>query len=186
MICIDCDTEMTGKPVCLATRSAVRWRVPVIVVSVAVITATIIYFVHQVDLGITIERASNVFLVHNVFAYIAVILIALAWMFGYMDLRRAGYWIVGIGVIAGDRAEIEWFDPRKVDACGSGVEAYGEIDPAATVRTAVINKRAGGMGLISGRKAFQKPMAEGVELRWTYADLGLEPGAPVRVLNPLK
>ena len=31
----------------------------------------------------------------------AVILIALAWMFGYMDLRRAGYWIVGIGVIAG-------------------------------------------------------------------------------------
>ena len=34
-------------------------------------------------------------------ATIAVILIALAWMFGYMDLRRAGYWIVGIGVIAG-------------------------------------------------------------------------------------
>ncbi len=29
MICIDCDTEITGKPVCLATRSAVRWRVPV-------------------------------------------------------------------------------------------------------------------------------------------------------------
>lgn len=29
-------------------------------------------------------------------------------------------------------------------------------------------------------------LAEGVELRWTYADLGLEPGAPVRVLNPLK
>jgi class I fructose-bisphosphate aldolase len=32
------------------------------------------------------------------------------------------------------------------------------------VRTAVINKRAGGAGLITGRKAFQKPMAEGVEL----------------------
>jgi len=32
------------------------------------------------------------------------------------------------------------------------------------VRTAVINKRAGGMGLITGRKAFQKPMAEGVQL----------------------
>ena len=29
MICIDCDTEITGNPVCLATRSAVRWRVPV-------------------------------------------------------------------------------------------------------------------------------------------------------------
>lgn len=40
----------------------------------------------------------------NVFrltATIAVIIIAIAWMFGYMDLRRAGYWIVGIGVIAG-------------------------------------------------------------------------------------
>jgi type IV secretion system protein VirB2 len=35
------------------------------------------------------------------FAIISVILIAIAWMFGYMDLRRAGFWIVGIGVIAG-------------------------------------------------------------------------------------
>ena len=40
----------------------------------------------------------------------------------------------GIGVIAGGRAEIEWFDPRKVDACSPGVEPYQEIDPAATVR----------------------------------------------------
>ena len=37
-------------------------------------------------------------------------------------------------MIAGGRAEIEWFDPRKVDACGPGVEPYQEIDPAATVR----------------------------------------------------
>jgi class I fructose-bisphosphate aldolase len=42
--------------------------------------------------------------------------------------------------------------------------ASGENDLAQAVRTAVINKRAGGTGLISGRKAFQKPMAEGVEL----------------------
>ncbi len=35
---------------------------------------------------------------------------------------------------------------------------------AEAVKTAVINKRAGGMGLISGRKAFQRPMAEGVQL----------------------
>ena len=42
----------------------------------------------------------------------------------------------GIGVIAGGRAEIEWFNPRKVDACGTGVEPYPEIDPAAPVRTA--------------------------------------------------
>ncbi len=42
--------------------------------------------------------------------------------------------------------------------------ASGENDFADAVRTAVINKRAGGTGLISGRKAFQRPMAEGVEL----------------------
>ncbi|MGB5481011.1 MAG: class I fructose-bisphosphate aldolase, partial [Eudoraea sp.] len=40
----------------------------------------------------------------------------------------------------------------------------GDNDLAQAVKTAVINKRAGGMGLISGRKAFQKPMADGVEL----------------------
>ncbi|MFK7844936.1 MAG: fructose-bisphosphate aldolase, partial [Rhodothermales bacterium] len=44
-------------------------------------------------------------------------------------------------------------------------------DLQQAVRTAVINKRAGGMGLISGRKAFQKPMAEGVELLNTIQDI---------------
>jgi len=39
--------------------------------------------------------------IFRLIATIAVILIAIAWMFGYMDLRRAGYWIIGIGVIAG-------------------------------------------------------------------------------------
>ena len=42
--------------------------------------------------------------------------------------------------------------------------ASGKNDLAEAVRTAVINKRAGGMGLISGRKAFQKPMKEGIAL----------------------
>ena len=46
----------------------------------------------------------------------------------------------------------------------SGGASTGTGDLAQAVRTAVINKRAGGMGLISGRKAFQKPMAEGVKL----------------------
>ncbi|MFW5682205.1 MAG: class I fructose-bisphosphate aldolase [Phycisphaeraceae bacterium] len=46
----------------------------------------------------------------------------------------------------------------------SGGASSGESDLAEAVRTAVINKRAGGMGLISGRKAFQRPMNEGVEL----------------------
>jgi len=46
----------------------------------------------------------------------------------------------------------------------SGGESKGASDLADAVRTAVINKRAGGMGLISGRKAFQRPMKEGVEI----------------------
>jgi class I fructose-bisphosphate aldolase len=52
--------------------------------------------------------------------------------------------------------------------------ASGENDMAQAVRTAVINKRAGGMGLISGRKAFQKPMAEGIELLNAIQDVYLD------------
>jgi class I fructose-bisphosphate aldolase len=44
------------------------------------------------------------------------------------------------------------------------------------VRTAVINKRAGGQGLISGRKAFQKPMKDGVALLQAVQDVYLEKG----------
>jgi class I fructose-bisphosphate aldolase len=55
----------------------------------------------------------------------------------------------------------------------------GENDLAQAVRTAVINKRAGGMGLISGRKAFQKPMAQGVELLHAIQDVYLEPGVTI-------
>ncbi len=46
----------------------------------------------------------------------------------------------------------------------SGGASSGSGDFAQAIRTAVINKRAGGMGLISGRKAFQRPMKEGIEL----------------------
>ena len=52
--------------------------------------------------------------------------------------------------------------------------ASGENDLAEAVKTAVINKRAGGMGLISGRKAFQRPMAEGVKLLNAIQDVYLE------------
>ena len=52
--------------------------------------------------------------------------------------------------------------------------ASGENDFAEAVRTAVINKRAGGMGLISGRKAFQRPMAEGVKLLNAIQDVYLD------------
>ena len=50
----------------------------------------------------------------------------------------------------------------------------GQNDLAQAVKTAVINKRAGGMGLISGRKAFQKPMAEGVALLNAIQDVYLD------------
>lgn len=52
--------------------------------------------------------------------------------------------------------------------------ASGENDLAQAVKTAVINKRAGGMGLISGRKAFQKPKDEGIELLHAIQDVYLE------------
>lgn len=53
--------------------------------------------------------------------------------------------------------------------------ASGENDLQQAVLTAVINKRAGGMGLISGRKAFQKPMGEGIELLNAIQDVYLTP-----------
>ena len=52
--------------------------------------------------------------------------------------------------------------------------ASGENDFAEAAKTAVINKRAGGMGLISGRKAFQRPMEEGVKLLNTIQDVYLD------------
>ncbi len=60
--------------------------------------------------------------------------------------------------------------------CGlinSGGESKGTGDLAAAVRTAVINKRGGGTGLISGRKAFQRPTDEGVELLNSIQDVYL-------------
>jgi class I fructose-bisphosphate aldolase len=55
----------------------------------------------------------------------------------------------------------------------SGGESHGAADLKEAVRTAVINKRAGGMGLISGRKSFQRPMKEGVELLHAIQDVYL-------------
>ena len=56
----------------------------------------------------------------------------------------------------------------------SGGASSGESDLADAVRTAVINKRAGGTGLISGRKAFQKPMNEGVNILQAIQDVYLD------------
>lgn len=61
----------------------------------------------------------------------------------------------------------------RIGLINSGGESSGASDLADAVTTAVINKRAGGMGLISGRKAFQRPMAEGIELLNAIQDVYL-------------
>ncbi len=61
----------------------------------------------------------------------------------------------------------------RVGLINSGGESKGASDLAEAVTTAVINKRAGGHGLISGRKAFQKPMKEGIELLNSIQDVYL-------------
>jgi len=61
----------------------------------------------------------------------------------------------------------------------SGGESKGAGDLEAAVITAVVNKRAGGMGLISGRKAFQRPMGEGVAILNAIQDVYLDPGVTV-------
>ena len=62
----------------------------------------------------------------------------------------------------------------RMGLINSGGESKGATDLAEAVTTAVINKRAGGQGLISGRKAFQKPMNEGVALLNAIQDVYLE------------
>jgi fructose-bisphosphate aldolase, class I len=61
----------------------------------------------------------------------------------------------------------------RVSLINSGGASSGEGDLAEAVRTAVINKRGGGAGLISGRKAFQRPMAEGAALLQAIQDVYL-------------
>ena len=62
----------------------------------------------------------------------------------------------------------------RVGLINSGGASSGESDLQEAVKTAVINKRAGGMGLISGRKAFQRPLSEGVELLNAIQDVYLD------------
>ncbi|MBJ7882570.1 class I fructose-bisphosphate aldolase [Gelidibacter salicanalis] len=62
----------------------------------------------------------------------------------------------------------------KIGLINSGGGSKGESDLTEAVTTAVINKRAGGSGLIMGRKAFQKPFSEGIELLQTVQKIYLE------------
>jgi class I fructose-bisphosphate aldolase len=62
----------------------------------------------------------------------------------------------------------------RIGLINSGGESKGANDLAAAVRTAVINKRAGGTGLILGRKAFQRPINEGAALVKAVQDVYLD------------
>ncbi|WP_367321709.1 class I fructose-bisphosphate aldolase [Streptomyces sp. HUAS ZL42] len=62
----------------------------------------------------------------------------------------------------------------RVGLINSGGASSGQGDLAQAVRTAVINKRAGGTGLITGRKAFQRPTGEGIELLHAVQDVYLD------------
>ncbi|MFF4550144.1 class I fructose-bisphosphate aldolase [Streptomyces sp. NPDC001435] len=67
----------------------------------------------------------------------------------------------------------------RVGLINSGGASAGQGDLAQAVRTAVINKRAGGTGLITGRKAFQRPTAEGIELLHAVQDVYLDESVTV-------
>ena len=67
----------------------------------------------------------------------------------------------------------------RIPLINSGGESTGASDLADAVHTAVINKRAGGMGLISGRKAFQRPMKDGVKLLNAVQDVYLDKSVTV-------
>ena len=87
---------------------------------------------------------------------------------------------------SGGRAAVAGLIAAATAGCGQVANGYmgraglinsggasGKNDLAEGVMTAVINKRAGGMGLISGRKAFQRPMPEGAKLLQTIQDVYL-------------
>ena len=63
----------------------------------------------------------------------------------------------------------------RIGLINSGGESLGEGDLEAAIKTAIVNKRAGGQGLISGRKAFQRPFGEGVKLLNAIQDVYLDP-----------
>jgi len=67
----------------------------------------------------------------------------------------------------------------RIGLINSGGESKGDGDLAAAIRTAVINKRAGGMGLIVGRKSFSRPMSEGAALIKAIQDVYLDPDVTI-------
>lgn len=102
--------------------------------------------------------------------------------------NNGGFRAVGFGK-TGDKVYTELTSDHPIDLCryqvangymgrvgliNSGGESHGESDLKEAVTTAVVNKCAGGMGLISGRKAFQRPMKEGIALLHAVQDVYLD------------
>ena len=102
--------------------------------------------------------------------------------------NNGGFRAVGFGKTS-DKVYTELTSDHPIDLCryqvangymgrvgliNSGGESRGESDLKEAVTTAVINKRAGGMGLISGRKAFQRPMKDGIALLHAIQDVYLD------------
>lgn len=102
-----------------------------------------------------------------------------------LPTTNGGYTAIGFGKTH-DKVYSELSSDHPIDLCryqvancymgragliNSGGASSGDSDLAQAVTTAVVNKRAGGQGLISGRKAFQRPMEEGIELLNTIQDV---------------
>ena len=107
--------------------------------------------------------------------------------------NNGGFRAVGFGKTS-DKVYTELTSDHPIDLCryqvangymgrvgliNSGGESHGASDLQEAVMTAVVNKRAGGMGLISGRKAFQRPMKEGIELLHAIQDVYLDPSITI-------
>lgn len=99
---------------------------------------------------------------------------------GGFDAIKFGKYSKEAAVLAGDNP-IDWTRYQVMNGyagraglISSGGESKGDTDMASSVRTAVINKRAAGTGLILGRKAFQKPFDKGVQLLNAVQDVYLD------------
>ena len=110
-----------------------------------------------------------------------------------LPTNNGGFKAIGFGKVD-ERMYTELASEHPIDLCryqvangymgrvgliNSGGESHGASDLRDAVITAVVNKRAGGMGLISGRKAFQKPMNKGVELLNAIQDVYLDPAITI-------
>ena len=103
-----------------------------------------------------------------------------------LPTNNGGFKAIGFGKVD-ERMYTELATDHPIDLCymgrvgliNSGGESHGTSDLRDAVITAVVNKRAGGMGLISGRKAFQKPMNKGVELLNAIQDVYLDPSITI-------